>query len=77
MHIEFKLPTGAGGMAAGHFSAMLRKRINQWADDHNTSVTNYVGGYRICFEFARPSDYTLFALTWTPQNQWQRYELVK
>lgn len=77
MHLEFKLPTGAGGMAAGHYSHMLRKKINAWAQEHNVTVVNYVSGYRICFEFADDRDYTLFALTWQAKNIWHEYTLVK
>ena len=77
MHIEFILPRGAGGMAAGHFAHSIRKKMKEWADKHNVTVINYVGGYRICFEFANDHDYTLFALTWQPQNSWQQYKLVK
>lgn len=76
MHIEFKLPTGAGGHAAGHFSSRLRKRVNAWANDHNITVINYVSGYRICFEFANERDYTLFALSWQSKNEWDRFRLV-
>lgn len=76
MHIEFKLPTGAGGHAAGHYSAMLRRKVSKWADEHNITVINYVSGYRICFEFGRESDYTLFALSWTTTNRWDSYYLI-
>lgn len=64
-------------MAAGHFSAQLRKRVNSWAELHGVTVINYVSGYRICFEFARDCDYTLFALCWQAKNSWQQYELVE
>lgn len=76
MHIEFKLPTGAGGHAAGHFSQSLRKKVNAWALQHNVTVINYVSGYRICFEFARESDYTLFLLCWESKNMWTIPELI-
>ena len=77
MHIEFKLPSGAGGMAAGYKSMDLRKRVGAWAAQYNVTVKNHTQGYRICFEFARDSDYTLFALSWQPHSTWDEFTLVK
>lgn len=77
MHIEFKLPQGAGGMAAGHFNQRLKKRVKQWAETHNITVINYTNGYRCCFEFAKNSDYTLFALCWNVQSSWDEFEVIE
>ena len=77
MHIEFKLPTGAGGMAAGYKSMDLRKKVTAWADKHNVTVKNHTQGYRICFIFERDSDYTLFALSWQAKTSWDQFTLVE
>lgn len=76
MHIEFKLPSGAGGMAAGYRNMHLRKRIREWADTHNITVVNWTNGYRCCFEFARDSDYTMFMLSWQVNSIWDQYSIV-
>ena len=78
MHIEFRLPTGAGGMAAGYFNANLKRRVTEWAAAHNVEVKYFRHqSYRSCFEFTRPADYTLFALSWVRQNQWDCYEIIE
>ena len=78
MYIEFKLPSGAGGMAAGYRNMHLKKRIREWAELHNVTIThwNASSGYRSCFQFARESDYTLFALSWQATSIWDQYEIV-
>lgn len=78
MHIEFKLPTGAGGAAAQHNAYRLKRDVTAWAEHHNTTVTSYNGlAYRLCFEFANPRDYTLFALSWEVNSMWDQYMLVE
>lgn len=77
MHIEFILPSGAGGLAAGYRSHRLRTQIKAWAAEHNIQVTHFNGqAYRLCFEFAKQSDYTLFALSWNKASSWDDYVLV-
>ena len=77
MHIEFTLPRGAGGQAAGFYAMNIRKQITAWAEQHNVQVKSYCGAsYRLCFEFGRPVDYTLFALHWQPNSEFNRYTLI-
>lgn len=68
MYIEFRLPTGAGGMAAGHALALIKKDIEAWAQKYNveykTKIHKYT--YRLCL--TSDKDYTQFALTWKPQS---------
>ena len=40
MYIEFKLPTGAGGMTALHASKYILKRMREWAELHNIKITS-------------------------------------
>lgn len=78
MHIEFKLPTGAGGAAAQHRAYTLSKQIKDWANQHNTHVDYNTGpAYRLCFTFAREQDYTLFALSWTINSSYDNYIVVQ
>ena len=76
MHIEFKLPRGAGGLAAGHYNNSLKKRVQAWAEEHNVTVINWTNGYRCCFEFANNRDYTVFALSWNSRTEWDQYTIV-
>ena len=76
MYIRFKLPSGAGGMAALHASYYIRKRMQQWAESHNVKITSEHTGYRMTFVLGREQDYTLFALSWQPIKGWDGYEIV-
>lgn len=67
MYIEFHLPTGAGGMAAGHAASLLKKDIEAWAQKYDipykTKIHKYT--YRLCL--TSDADYSAFAITWNPQ----------
>ena len=76
MYLEFKLPAGNGGMAAGYRNMHLKKRVQAWADQHNITVVNYTNGYRCCFEFGKDRDYTLFALSWQVNSPWDEFTVV-
>jgi len=68
MYIEFRLPSGAGGIAAGHGLSLIRQDIETWAKKYDipykTKVHKYT--YRLCLE--KNSDYNYFALTWDPEH---------
>ncbi len=68
MYIEFRLPTGAGGLAAGHFYSLIKRDIEAWAEKHGISYKTKLHKYtyRLCLE--KDSDYNYFALTWNPQH---------
>lgn len=78
MIIEFRLPTGAGGMAAGHASAQLRKKIAEWVEQHNNPV--YKAGvampYRYHLTFEDEQNYTLFALTFEQGRLFSKFEII-
>jgi len=69
MYIEFRLPNGAGGMAAGHCASLIKKDIEAWAEKYNISYKTKFHKYtfRLCLNSDK--DYTQFALTWNPQSQ--------
>lgn len=75
MHLEFRLPTGAGGMAALYASKYLRERMQLWADTHNIKITSVHTGYRMTFILENDRDYTVFALSWQVKG-WEEYTLV-
>ena len=67
MYIEFRLPMGAGGSAAGTALAQINIDIDNWVRLHNiqkykTKIHKYT--YRLCL--TKDNDYTHFALTWDP-----------
>jgi len=68
MYIEFRLPMGAGGAAAGAALAQIRKDLDTWATRYQiaayrTKIHKYT--YRLSFD--NNKDYTQFALTWNPR----------
>ena len=68
MYIEFRLPNGAGGMAAGHALHILRQEITTWAAKYDVEFKTKVVKYtmRLCFE--NPEIYTLFQVSWDPPH---------
>lgn len=67
MYIEFRLPMGAGGAAAGTALAQINIDIDNWVRNNNiqiykTKIHKYT--YRLCL--TGDKDYTHFALTWDP-----------
>jgi hypothetical protein len=78
MYIEFRLPTGAGGMAAGHASAMIKRNIVDWAKKYNIKYKVKVINYTLRLSLESDRDYTLFQLSWNPDHSWAReYVLVE
>lgn len=74
MYIEFRLPSGAGGAAAGYALTHINIDINDWVskfniENHKTKLHKYT--YRLCL--ATDKDYTQFALTWNPQYSASTY----
>lgn len=67
MYIEFHLPQGAGGMAAGVALNHINIDIDNWIRKHNiqnykTKLHKY--NYRLCL--ATDADYSHFAISWDP-----------
>jgi hypothetical protein len=78
MYIEFRLPTGAGGMAAGVALKHIRIDIDDWVgrfeiQNYKTKLHKYT--YRLCL--ASDRDYTQFALTWNPRYSASTYFELK
>lgn len=68
MYVEFRLPMGAGGAAAGTALAQINIDIDNWVRQHSikkhkTKIHKYT--YRLCLSCDK--DYTHFALTWDPE----------
>lgn len=74
--LEFRLPSGAGGMAAGYTKQGITKQLKQLTEQYNIRVKRTVQkAYRYRVEFERDQDYTLFALVWVPKGSFWRPEL--
>lgn len=79
MHtIEFGLPTGSGGLAAGYHSQSIRRNLRAWAEQYKVNITiesqqhDYRHWLQVTFE--HDENLTLFALTWNHKTfmPWQR-----
>lgn len=78
MYIEFRLPNGAGGMAAGHAAHFIRKEIAKWADNYNVPYKTKVHKHtlRLCLE--SDAAYTHFQLSWNPNmGAATRYSIIE
>jgi len=73
MYIEFSLPNGAGGMAAGYALNAIRKDIEAWATTHNVSFRTKLHKYTFRLCLGSDKEYTQFAMTWNPKNEASLY----
>ncbi len=74
MYIEFRLPMGAGGVAAGTALTHINIDIDDWArkheiKSHRTKLHKYT--YRL--SLSSDKDYTYFAMTWNPKYSASTY----
>lgn len=70
MYIEFTLPQGAGGYAAGHTLRLIKQEFEVWCNQyqiiqHQQKTIKYT--HRITFD--NDDFYTLFSLTWNPKGK--------
>jgi hypothetical protein len=72
MYIEFRLPTGAGGMAAQHFNSILTRELNAWAREFGISYDKKIVKWTVQVTLRDPRNYTLFVLTWNPKSTYRR-----
>ena len=76
MYIEFRLPTGAGGMAAQHVNSILNKELHTWSDQYNIPYNTKSVKYTKRITFDDEKNYAFFSLTWNPKNtQFKSYLL--
>lgn len=75
MHIEFRLPTGAGGQAAHYSCTVLNQALAQWQDLYGFAYTTEITYYKLSLRFDDERAYTLFALCWPlSQIRWEILE---
>ena len=66
MYIEFRLPTGAGGMAAGFCNQLLKKELHTWSTRYDIPYTAKLHKYTVRITFHDDKHYAFFKLTWAP-----------
>lgn len=65
MYIEFKLPSGAGGMAAIHYNRKLAQALDEWSDKQGLSYEHTLGRqYHAEVRLGSADAYVIFSLTW-------------
>lgn len=69
MYIEFRLPTGAGGMAAQYVNSVLNRNLHEWSDRYQIPYNKKVYKWTVRVTFDNDQHYSLFALTWQPQTE--------
>ena len=82
MYIEFRLPQGAGGQTAVYALSIVHQEIEKWLDKHQVPATQKTIKYTHRLAFDDDRHYTLFALTWNPQQygqspSWLEYHLIE
>ena len=76
MYIEFRLPGGAGGMAAGYTKQAIIKQLKETCAQLNLTIVQQVQqSYRFRIELANEREYTILSLAWQPKTQWFRFKL--
>ena len=74
--IEFTLPSGAAGMAAGMTRASIIKQLDQIKKQHNISYSYETVKYRFRVTLTS-KDLTLLSLVWKLSNSWHRYRILE
>ena len=64
MHIKFRLPSGAGGAAAGTAVMIIKKRLELWGQKYNMPYETEIDGYALIVKLPADQDYTFFKLSW-------------
>ena len=68
MFIEFHLPTGSAGMAAGMMLQTIKRELAKWSERYNIPYTSKTVRYthRVCFE--EDNLYNFFVMSWNPHG---------
>ena len=72
MHIEFRLPSGAGGQAAHYSCSVLNRELTRWSTLYGFSYTTEITYYKMTVRFPDERAYTMFSLCWPmAQIRWE------
>jgi len=70
--LEFRLPSGAGGMAAGYTRKSILDKVKQFCNQHCIEFTHKTVSYTLQVRFDDDKYYTFFMLSWDPDIPWHR-----
>jgi len=68
MYIEFRLPTGAGGIAAQYTNGIISQNLKEWSQRYDIPYTKKIYKYTVRVTFDDEKFYDFFALTWQPKS---------
>jgi hypothetical protein len=71
--LEFTLPSGSAGMAAGMTKHAIEKKLKKLMIDYTVSEHR---GYKFCIEL-EPKQYTMMCLKWSTENPWHRWRVLE
>ena len=69
MYIEFSLPTGAAGQAAGHANMIINNELVEWSQKYQIPYSTKIVKYIKRVTFEQDEHYSLFAMTWNPDRK--------
>lgn len=75
MFLEWRLPTGSAGMAAGMTKMAINKRLRALSEQHGFNYATVTQGYKHYAELWPESAYTILALQWTSTIPYQAYRV--
>lgn len=68
MYLEFPIPQGAGGAAAGTALVLLRQKLVRWSEQHNITYTAKIYKYTYRISFDNDEIYTFFMSSWNTEG---------
>lgn len=74
MYIEFSLPTGAAGQAAGHANMIINNHLIEWSNRYQIPYTSKIVKYTKRITFEQDEHYSIFAMTWNPGKKYPALE---
>jgi hypothetical protein len=82
MYIEFRIPSGGGGMPAQYANYWLKQNIKSWAEKYNIAYRTKDIKYTVRLTFDDDKFYNFFAVTWDPkadhmQHVLKEYRLIE
>lgn len=82
MYIEFRIPSGGGGMPAQYANYWLRQNLQAWSERYNVEYRTKHIKYTVRVTFDDDKMYDFFAMTWRPksqhmQNVLEQYRLIE
>ena len=75
--IEFSLPSGSAGMAAGLHRQVIVRQLSQLKEKHSIDFKTNTDYYKLYVWLKNDSDYTLFFLVWDSTSVWRVPALIE